>query len=54
MYLALFWYFEESVALLPIMIILALSMGYDTLMAMGLTVLAAGFGFASAITNPFS
>ncbi len=51
---AFFGVFEESVALLPIMIILALSMGYDTLMAMGLTVLAAGFGFASAITNPFS
>lgn len=51
---AFFGIFEESVALLPIMIILALSMGYDTLMAMGLTVLAAGFGFASAITNPFS
>jgi uncharacterized ion transporter superfamily protein YfcC len=29
-------------------------MGYDTLLALGLTVLAAGFGFASAITNPFS
>lgn len=51
---AFFGIFEESVALLPIMIILSLSMGYDTLMAMGLTVLAAGFGFASAITNPFS
>lgn len=51
---AFFGIFEESVALLPIMIILSLSMGYDSLMAMGLTVLAAGFGFASAITNPFS
>lgn len=51
---AFFGIFEESVALLPIMIILSLSMGYDTLMAMGLTVLAACFGFASAITNPFS
>ncbi|MDY0138321.1 MAG: hypothetical protein RBR50_01365 [Candidatus Izemoplasmatales bacterium] len=51
---AFFGIFEESVALLPIMIILCLSLGYDTLMALGLTVLAAGFGFASAITNPFS
>jgi len=51
---AFFGIFEESVALLPIMIILSISMGYDTLMALGLTVLAAGFGFASAITNPFS
>ena len=54
MFGAFFGIFEESVALLPIMIILSLSMGYDTLMALGLTVLAAGFGFASAITNPFS
>ncbi len=54
MFGAFFGIFEESIALLPIMIILALSMGYDTLMALGLTVLAAGFGFASAITNPFS
>ncbi len=54
MFGAFFGIFEESVALLPIMIILALSLGYDTLMALGLTVLAAGFGFASAITNPFS
>lgn len=54
MFGAFFGIFEESVALLPIMVILSLSMGYDTLMALGLTILAAGFGFASAITNPFS
>lgn len=51
---AFFGVFEESVALLPIMIILSLSLGYDTLLALGMTLLAAGFGFASAITNPFS
>jgi len=49
-----FGVFEESVALLPIMILLSLSLGYDTLLALGMTLLAAGFGFASAITNPFS
>ena len=51
---AFFGVFEESVALLPIMILLSLSLGYDTLLALGMTLLAAGFGFASAITNPFS
>ncbi len=54
MFGAFFGVFEESVALLPIMILLSLSLGYDTLLALGMTLLAAGFGFASAITNPFS
>jgi len=51
---AFFGVFEESIALLPIIILLSLSLGYDTLLALGMTLLAAGFGFASAITNPFS
>ncbi len=51
---AFFGVFEESIALLPIMILLSLSLGFDTLLALGMTLLAAGFGFASAITNPFS
>ncbi len=51
---AFFGVFEESVALLPIIILLSLSLGFDTLLALGMTLLAAGFGFATAITNPFS
>jgi len=51
---AFFGIFEESVALLPIMIILSLSLGWDTMIGLGMTVLAAGFGFASGITNPFT
>jgi uncharacterized ion transporter superfamily protein YfcC len=51
---AFFGIFEESIALLPIMILLSLSLGWDTLVGVGMTLLAAGFGFASAITNPFS
>lgn len=51
---AFFGVFEESVALLPIIILLSLSLGFDTLLGLGMTLLAAGFGFASAITNPFS
>ncbi len=51
---AFFGIFEESVALLPIMILLSLSLGWDTMIGLGMTVLAAGFGFASGITNPFT
>jgi len=51
---AFFGIFEESMALLPIMILLSLSLGWDTLVGVGMCLLAAGFGFASAITNPFS
>jgi uncharacterized ion transporter superfamily protein YfcC len=51
---AFFGIFEESIALLPILILLSLSMGWDTLTGLGMCLLAAGFGFATAITNPFS
>ena len=51
---AFFGIFEESIALLPILILLSLSMGWDTLTGMGMCLLAAGFGFATAMTNPFS
>jgi uncharacterized ion transporter superfamily protein YfcC len=51
---AFFGIFEESVALLPILILLSLSLGWDTMTGLGMTVLAAGFGFASGITNPFT
>ncbi|HPF42323.1 MAG TPA: hypothetical protein PLP02_02340 [Bacillota bacterium] len=51
---AFFGIFEESVALLPIIILLSLSLGWDTMVGIGMCLLAAGFGFASGITNPFS
>ena len=51
---AFFGIFEESIALLPILILLSLSMGWDTLTGLGMCLLAAGYGFATAITNPFS
>lgn len=51
---AFFGIFEESLALLPILILLSLSLGWDTLTGLGMCLLSAGFGFASAITNPFS
>ncbi len=54
MFGAFFGIFEESIALLPIMLLLALSLGWDSLTGLGMCLLAAGFGFASAVTNPFS
>lgn len=54
MFGAFFGIFEESVALMPILILLSLSLGWDTLTGMAMSLLAAGFGFATAITNPFS
>lgn len=51
---AFFGIFEESLALLPILILVALSLGWDSMTGLGMCLLAAGFGFASAVTNPFS
>ncbi len=49
-----FGMFEELVTLLPLVIVLMLSMGYDTLTGLGVCMLASCFGFSAAITNPFS
>lgn len=46
--------FEEIVPLVPIMIILAKKLGWDTKTGLGMSILAAGFGFSAAITNPFT
>lgn len=51
---SLFGMFEELVALLPLVVVLALSLGFDTLTGLGMCMMASCFGFASAITNPFS
>ena len=49
-----FGMYEELITLLPIMIMFMLSLGLDTLMGLGVCLLAACFGFSAAITNPFS
>ena len=49
-----FGMYEELITLLPIMILFMLSLGLDTLMGLGVCLLAACFGFSAAITNPFS
>lgn len=49
-----FGMFEELVALLPIILVFVLFLGYDTLTGLGVCLIAPCFGFAAAITNPFS
>lgn len=49
-----FGMFEELVTLLPLVIVLMLSMGFDTLTGLGVCMMSACFGFSAAITNPFS
>lgn len=49
-----FGMFEELVTLLPIIIVFMLTLGYDTMVGLGVCMMAACFGFSAAITNPFS
>ncbi|MBR5451885.1 MAG: YfcC family protein [Clostridia bacterium] len=51
---SLFGMFEELVTLLPLIIVFMLSMNMDTMVGLGACLLAACFGFCTAITNPFS
>lgn len=51
---SLFGMFEELVTLLPIVIVFMISMNMDTMMGLGTCLMAACFGFSTAITNPFS
>lgn len=46
--------FEEVVPLVPIAIALSLSFGWDVFAGLGMSILAVGFGFSSAVANPFS
>ena len=46
--------FEEVLTLLPIIAILTLSLGYDSFTGFLVSIVACGFGFSSAITNPFT
>lgn len=51
---SLFGMFEELATLLPLIIVFMLSMGMDTMVGLGACLMAACFGFSTAITNPFS
>ncbi len=46
--------FEECVPLVPIVVALAVKLGWDTLTGVGMSLLAVGCGFASGIFNPFT
>lgn len=46
--------FEEMLSLLPLIVMLTISLGYDGYTGFLVCIVACGFGFASAITNPFT
>lgn len=46
--------FEECVPMVPIVVSLAVSLGWDALTGIGMSLLAAGCGFASGVCNPFT
>lgn len=46
--------FEELVTLVPLGVALALSLGWDSLLGIGMTGMAVGFGFAAGTFNPFT
>ena len=51
---SLFGMFEELVTLLPLIVVFMISMKLDTMVGLGACLMAACFGFSTAITNPFS
>ena len=46
--------FEECVPLVPIVVALAIQLGWDALTGLGMSLLAVGCGFAAGICNPFT
>jgi uncharacterized ion transporter superfamily protein YfcC len=51
---AFFGIFEEVVPMVPLMLALSYYLGWDTLVGLGMSVLATNIGFSAAITNPFT
>lgn len=46
--------YEECVPLVPIVVALAIRLGWDAYAGLGMSLLAAGCGFASGVCNPFT
>lgn len=46
--------FEECIPLVPIVVALAISLGWDPLTGAGMSLLAVGCGFAAGVCNPFT
>lgn len=51
---AFFGVFEEIVPLVPVMLALSYYLGWDSLVGLGMSILATNLGFSAAITNPFT
>lgn len=51
---AFFGIFEEIVPLVPLMIALAYQLGWDSLVGLGMSILAVNIGFSAAVANPFT
>ncbi len=51
---ALIGSFEECVPLVPIVVALAVNLGWDAVTGLGMSLLAVGCGFASGVCNPFT
>ena len=45
---------EETVPLVPLLVLLSLALGWDTLTGVGMSLLSVGFGFAAGTFNPFT
>jgi uncharacterized ion transporter superfamily protein YfcC len=45
---------EESVTLVPIAVAVSLALGWDSLMGLGMSLIAVAFGFTAATFNPFN
>ncbi len=46
--------FEECIPMVPIVVALSISLGWDAMTGMGMSLLAVGCGFASGVCNPFT
>jgi uncharacterized ion transporter superfamily protein YfcC len=46
--------FEEIVLLVPVMIALSYTLGWDALVGLGMSILATNMGFSAAISNPYT
>jgi uncharacterized ion transporter superfamily protein YfcC len=51
---AFFGIFEEVIPLVPIIIALSFSLGWDSLIGLGMSILATNVGFSMAVFNPFT
>ena len=46
--------FEECIPMVPIVVALSVSLGWDAMTGMGMSLLTVGCGFASGVCNPFT